>query len=65
MKAILAIALLALFSANASAATAFMQSCHAGTSVTGQFIYVGTYNYNGQYFQRSFTSYCPFTIEVY
>lgn len=64
MKTIIAIALLA-FAVNASAATAFLQSCHSGTSVTGHLIYLGTYVYNGQYFQRNFDSYCPFTVEVY
>jgi hypothetical protein len=51
--------------APAHAATAFLQSCEMGTSVTGRMVYVGTYSYGGQTFSRSFASYCPQTLEVY
>ena len=49
----------------AHAAMAFLVQCRAETSVTGRFIYVGTYNYAGQLFERAFSQYCPQTIEVY
>ena len=61
----IATALLMLISFNAMAAQAQLLSCDPSTSVTGRFIYVGTYNYNGQIFQRTFTNWCPYTIEVY
>lgn len=48
----------------AHAATAMLVSCEAGTSVTGKFIYVGTYQYLGNHFTRAFASYCPFSVEV-
>jgi hypothetical protein len=49
----------------AHAATAFLVNCQTATSVTGRFMYVGTYNYGGQQFTRSFGSYCPQSVEVY
>lgn len=55
---------LALAAGQASAMSAFLVSCNAGTSVTGRSIWVGTYQYGGQQFQQSFTNYCPYTIEV-
>jgi hypothetical protein len=64
MKNLISIALLAA-SLDASAATAYLRSCDSATSVTGRFIYVGTYAYGGQTFQRTFTSYCPSSVEVY
>ena len=64
MRNVMALCLV-LLSANASAATAFLVSCQPGTSVTGQFIYTGTYQYAGQYFTRSFRNYCPSSVEVY
>lgn len=60
---IVAIALLA--SAHAHAATAFLTSCRVGTSVTGQLIYIGTYQYGGRYFERAFQQWCPVQVEVY
>jgi hypothetical protein len=53
------------FSEQAHAATAFLVSCNATTSVTGRFIYVGIYQYGGQHFQRAFSTYCPQSVEVY
>lgn len=50
---------------DAKAATAFLVSCQTGTSVTGRFVYVGTYQYGGRYFEKAFTTYCPQSIEVY
>ena len=61
----IATALLMLISFNAMAAQAYMVSCDPSTSVTGRFVYVGTYQYYGQYVQRTFPSHCPYTIEVY
>ena len=66
MKAILAAVLFAL-AANASAATAFLQSCHSTSSVTGEFMFVGAYNYGGRTFQQTFpgsVGWCPQTIEA-
>lgn len=56
--------LLMLLSFNAFAMQAFLVSCNPTTSVTGRFIYLGTYNYNGQIFQQTFTSYCPYYVDV-
>lgn len=64
MKALLLI-LLACCSPSANAAIAFLQHCETGTSVTGRLIYIGTYQYAGQLFQRTFTEWCPATIEIY
>jgi hypothetical protein len=64
MKRALLVALL-FIAADASAATAYLQSCQSGTSVTGRMIYVGTYNYGGQYFTRNFDHWCPMSVEVY
>lgn len=50
---------------SAHAATAFLVHCEGATSVTGRYIYVGTYNYAGQHFQRTFSSWCPSQVEVY
>lgn len=60
----------ALFAASSPlhAATAFLVSCQFGSSVTGQSIYVGVYNYGGQQFQRTFpasSGWCPQMVEVY
>lgn len=66
----LRIAILAAFIAitaaprEAHAATAFLESCNAGTSVTGAFIYIGTYNYFGKRFTMAFSEYCPATVEI-
>jgi hypothetical protein len=61
----LALVATATISEPAHAATAFLVHCEGGTSVTGRFIYVGTYNYAGNTFQRAFTSWCPNSVEVY
>ena len=50
--------------APAQAATANLMRCDSGSSVTGRFIYIDTYDHGGQHFQRAFTSYCPYTGEV-
>lgn len=68
MKTVAIALLLAAMSAPAGAATAFMVDCRIGTSVTGQSILIGTYNYAGQTFQRTFPSgagWCPMSVEVY
>lgn len=57
--------LLACLSTQAQALPAFLTKCEMGHSVTGRFIHIGTYNYQGQYFQRVFTSWCPQVIDVY
>jgi hypothetical protein len=55
-----------LFAASqAHAATAYLVNCNTGTSVTGHFVYIGTYQYNGQYFTQTFTSYCPSSVQVF
>lgn len=64
MRTLLLVILLGL-STVANAGTAFLLRCEAGTSVTGMFIYVGTYTYFGQEFQKSFTYFCPSVIEIY
>lgn len=51
--------------ASANAATASLVQCTSGRSVTGQFIYIGVYQYNGQRFERYFQSYCPYSVDVY
>lgn len=38
--------------------------CRTGRSVTGQFIYIGTYQYGGNHFERAFTIWCPPYTEV-
>jgi purine-nucleoside phosphorylase len=65
MKSVLLIGVLLTASVNANAATAFLTSCQTGTSVTGMFIYTGTYQYLGKYFTQSFSTYCPQTVEIY
>lgn len=50
--------------APAFAALAYLERCDTGTSVTGRFVYIGTYNYAGHRFQQTFTSYCPQSIDV-
>ncbi len=64
MKRILLIVAM-MVSANAQAATAYLVSCQGGSSVTGRFIYTGTYQYMGHYFEKSFSSWCPQSIEIY
>lgn len=64
IKNILAIAVL-LMASQAQAATAYLVSCNTGTSVTGRFVYIGTYEYNGQRFQRASFSWCPQSIQVF
>jgi hypothetical protein len=62
----LSLALILMFTlVNANAADAYLVSCRHGRSVTGQFIYIGTYRYNSTYFERSFLEWCPFTVDVY
>ena len=58
-------AALTMLAAPSHAALAFLVSCRTGTSVTGQFVYVGTYNYAGRYFTQVFTSWCPQSLEVF
>lgn len=56
----------ALLSAPAHAQLHFsLVKCEAATSVTGRFIYVGTYSNGLQVVQRNFTSYCPPSLQVY
>lgn len=67
-RAAIVVALLLCASGSANAATAYLQGCQAGISVTGQSIYIGTYMYGGSTFQRAFPmagGYCPQTVEVY
>lgn len=54
----------ALTPATSYAVSAFLVRCDTGTSVTGRFIYIGTYQYGGQTFQYTFTSYCPNSIDI-
>jgi len=63
---IIAIAL-ALAAANAQAATAFLVSSRTGSSVTGQAVWICTYQYGGQHFERVFplSTMCPMSVEVY
>ncbi len=49
----------------AHAAIAYLVRCESTSSVTGKFIYVGTYQYSGQQFTFTFTSYCPYSVEVH
>lgn len=56
---------LTVMSMTAQAVPAFLMNCRSGSSVTGRFIYIGTYQYAGQQFERVFESWCPLTIEVY
>lgn len=65
MKKVILAVVLSIAAGQASAATAFLQHCEGTSSVTGRFIYVGTYQYGGKYFQETFTSYCPATVEIY
>jgi hypothetical protein len=60
------VALVALLNVTtpAFAALAYLERCDTGTSVTGRFIYIGTYNYAGHRFTATFTNYCPQTIDV-
>ena len=62
-KIILALVLAAALPAHA--ATAFLLNCEGTTSVTGRFVYVGTYQYGSTVFQRTFVQWCPATVEVY
>lgn len=67
MKTIITMSILAtlLISGSAFAASAFFTgNMSTGTSVTGRFIYNCEYNYAGNTFWRSFTTYCPSTIEI-
>lgn len=67
---LLAIALIGACSA-ANAATAYLQSCTTGTSVTGKYVFIGTYEYMGSVFTYTFlpsqtptgTS-CPNSVEI-
>jgi hypothetical protein len=65
MKSILAVLVSLFLLSPAHSATAFLVSCHPEAGVTGRLIYVGTYTYGGRYFERTFTQWCPSTIEVY
>lgn len=49
-----------------AAATAYLVSCTAGTSVTGTAIWIGTYQYGGQTFRLSFpiNTVCPVSVPV-
>ncbi|MEN9543338.1 MAG: hypothetical protein RLZZ598_171 [Pseudomonadota bacterium] len=58
-------AILSIAASPANAATAYLLNCNTGTSVTGRFIYIGTYEYLGQTFNRTFNHWCPFQVEVY
>lgn len=64
MKILIAAIALAVVSTSAYAVRAFLVDCRTGTSVTGRFIYIGTYDYAGNRFERTFTSYCPPSVEV-
>lgn len=64
MKRALYLIVLLAAAQQANAATAFLQSCQGTTSVTGHFIYLGTYNYAGQVFQMTFASWCPQSVQV-
>lgn len=66
ISAVIAIlsAVLSLLPVDARAATATLLTCNGATSVTGQFVYVGTYQYGGQVFQMTFRSWCPYSVEV-
>lgn len=57
-------AVLSLLPSDARAATATLLNCSGTTSVTGQYVYVGTYQYAGQVFQMTFRSWCPYSVEV-
>lgn len=48
------------------AATAFLQSQHMGTSVTGQSISICVYAYNGHQFERAIPigQMCPMSVDV-
>lgn len=61
---LLVLLVLTAISQQAYAATAFLVSCRTGTSVTGQFIYIGTYQYGGQYFEEYFGGWCPQSVQV-
>ena len=65
MKTMIAACFAMMISTNVSAATAYLVNCQTGTSVTGRFIYTGTYQYAGQYFTQSFSSYCPMSVQVF
>lgn len=56
---------LALTGGPASASvTAFLVNCRTATSVTGILVYVGTYQYGGQEFEKTFSSWCPSSIQI-
>lgn len=68
MKHMLAVALLFAVSMSTHAATAYLVNCAAGLSVTGLSVFIGTYQYGGQTFTRTFpmaNGYCPISVEVY
>lgn len=54
----------ALIPTPAHAATGFLVSCTTGTSITGAFVYVGTYDYLGRRFTLTFSEYCPATVDI-
>jgi hypothetical protein len=57
-------AILAILPTDAKAVQATLVSCNGATSVTGHYIYVGTYRYGSQVFQMTFTQWCPYSVEV-
>lgn len=58
---------LASIATPAFALRAFLVDCQLQTSVTGRTVWVGTYDVNGQLFERVFSgvAYCPQQLEVY
>ena len=64
MKTLLAVILLSV-SLNANAVTAMLINCRSTFSMTGQLVYVGTYNAYGHIFTQVFPYICPPFIEVY
>lgn len=69
MKLLLIACMLLTWSLDANAVQAYLVECHGTTSVTGRWIYVGTYRFYGpngqQTVEQAFNSWCPYNIEIY
>lgn len=57
-------ALLGISSTAQAGVYATLVSCNGTSSVTGRFIYVGTYVYAGNYYKFTFANWCPQTVEL-
>ena len=57
-------AFIALAGTPAQAATAYLVSCTSSSSATGKLIYVGVYNHAGATLTFTFSTYCPYSVEL-